>query len=176
MRGTGVKATFGAEGTRINRNDVLNTSMNGVSPGYFETMGMRLVAGRHSIPSDDPRQKPSKVIVNQAFARRFFPGADAIGKRFGATGPSGLAQGSNEVVGVVSDAKYRSLREEIPPTLYSPASKGFGDGPFILHVRTHQQPEAIIGPVRSALRSLDPELPFVEVKTLREDVETSIWQ
>ncbi|MGH9722108.1 MAG: ABC transporter permease [Bryobacteraceae bacterium] len=176
MRGTGVKATFGAEGTRISANDFLNTSVNQVMPGYFDTMGIRLVTGRNFIPSDDPRQKPSKVIVNQAFARRFFPGADPIGKRFGPTGPSGLAVGSWEVIGVVTDAKYRSLREEIPPTLYGPAFRGFGYGPFVLHVRTLQQPEAMIGPVRNVLRSLDPELPFVEVKTLREEVETSLWQ
>jgi len=64
----------------------------------------------------------------------------------------------------VTDAKYRSLREPIPPTVYNPVVDGF-DEQFILHVRTGQRPEAIVAPVREALRSLDPELPFIEVRT-----------
>jgi predicted lysophospholipase L1 biosynthesis ABC-type transport system permease subunit len=76
---------------------------------------------------------------------------------------------------VVSDAKYRSLREPVPPTVYSPAADGF-DPDFILHVRTPQRPEAMIAPVREVLRSLDPEMPIIEVRTLREEVEASLWQ
>jgi hypothetical protein len=75
----------------------------------------------------------------------------------------------------VSDAKYRSLREPIPPTVYSPVVSGF-DGDFILHLRTRGDPAAAIAPVREALRRLAPGLPFVEVRTLREEVETSLWQ
>lgn len=75
----------------------------------------------------------------------------------------------------MTDAKYRSLREPIPPTVYEPRVNGFDSG-FVLHVRTRQKPEAMIAPVRNLLRSLDPELPFVEVLTLREEVEASLWQ
>jgi ABC-type antimicrobial peptide transport system permease subunit len=113
--------------------------------------------------------------VNLALARRFFPGRDPIGKRIGGRGANGMARADQEIIGVASDAKYRSLREPVPPTIYSPIGSDLQFG-FILHVRTRQQPEAIIGPVREIMRSLDPELPFVEVKTLREEVETSLWQ
>jgi len=176
MRGTGIKATFGLAGTRIEKNDFLNTSLNSVTPGYFETMGMRLLAGR-DFTWFDHNQKPNaaKVIVNQAFVHRFLAGKDPIGGRFGFAGLNGLAKADNEIVGVVSDAKYRSLREPIPPTVYSPVVNGFDSG-FVLHVRTRGWPEAIIGPVRNALHALDPQLPFIEVRTLREEVETSLWQ
>ena len=76
---------------------------------------------------------------------------------------------------MVNDAKYRSLREPIPATVYSPVIDGFDAG-FILNVRTGRRPEATIAPVREVLRSLDPELPFIEVRTLHEEVEASLWQ
>ncbi len=176
MRGTGMKATIAAAGTRVTSNDFLNTSLNSVTPGYFETMGLRIVAGRDFNRLDE-NKKPnvSKVIVNEAFVRRFVGAQNPIGARFGFAGPNGVARPDDEIIGVVSDAKYRSLREPVPPTVYSPVVKGFDSG-FIMHVRTMRQPEAIIGAVREALRSLDPELPFIEIRTLRDEVETSLWQ
>ena len=173
MRGTGVIATFGAAGSRISAADFLNSSLNDVTPGYFETMGMRVLAGRPFNWFDRNRGQPR--IVNQTFARRFFPGKNPIGQRFGFPGPGGVASADNEIIGVVSDAKYRSLRELIPPTVYSPMVDGF-DSAFILHLRTQERPETMIAPVRKMLRSLDPELPLIEVRTLREEVEASLWQ
>jgi predicted permease len=175
MRGTGMKATFGVAGARIDATEFLNSSINNVTPGYFETMGMHVLAGRDFNWFDRNRTTPRKIIVNQMFARRFFPGRNPIGELFGSPGPGGVANADDEIIGVVSDAKYRSLREPIPPTFYSPVVDGF-DSRFILHVRTPQRPEAMIAPLRQVLRSLDPELPFIEVRTLREEVEASLWQ
>jgi predicted permease len=173
MRGTGMKASFAPAGTRITTTDLLSSSVNNVTPGYFETMGMELLAGREFNWFDRDQTKPLKVIVNQMFARRFFPRRNPIGCSFGFAGPGGVARADNEIIGVVSDAKYRSLREPIPPTVYNPVVDGFQYG-FILHVRTGQRPETIVAPVREALRSLDPELPFIEVRTLRDEVEASL--
>lgn len=175
MRGTGVKATFGAAGSRISATDFLNSSLNDVTPGYFETMGMHLLAGRAFNWFDRNAGTPRKVIVNQTFARRFFPGKNPLGERFGFPGPGGVATAGNQITGVVSDARYRSLREPVPPTVYSPMVDGF-DSAFILHVRTRERPETMLAPVREMLRSLDPELPLIEVRTLREEVEASLWQ
>ena len=175
MRGTGLKSTYGAAGTRVDPTEFLNSSTNGVTPGYFETRGMRVLAGRDFNWFDRNRAAPRKVIVNQAFARHFFAGRSPIGEHVGGFGPDRVAKAEWEIIGLVSDAKYRSLREPIPPTVYNPAVDGF-DSDFVLHVRTPQRPEAIIAPVQQVLRSLDPELPFLEVKTLREEVEASLWQ
>ncbi|HEY3455716.1 MAG TPA: ABC transporter permease [Bryobacteraceae bacterium] len=175
MRGTGLKATFEAAGKPVSRNDFLNSSIHEVTPGYFDTLGIHILAGRDFNWSDDNKQKPQKVIVNRAFVRRFFPGQDALGKLFGARGPDGLAMPQDRIVGVVSDAKYRSLREPIPPTVYSPVVNGF-EYSFILHVRTQDNPATVIAPVRAILRRLAPGLPFVEVQTLRQEVEASLWQ
>ena len=175
MRGTGVKSTYGAAGTRISATDFLNSSNNSVTPGYFDTLGMRVLAGRDFNWFDRNRTKPRQVIVNQTFARRFFPDRSPVGERFGGPGPGGVAKADHEIIGVVSDAKYRSLREPIPPTVYTPIVDGF-DEAFILHVRTGPRPETIIAPVQQALRSLDPELPILEARTLRDEVEASLWQ
>lgn len=175
MRGTGVKATFGAAGSHIGDSDFLNCSLNDVTPGYFETLGMHLLAGRAFTWFDRNQVTARKAIVNQAFARRFFPGRNPVGERFGPPGLGGIARADSEIIGVVSDAKYRSLREPIPPTVYGPRVDGF-DSAFIRHVRTRQQPEALIAPVREILRSLDPGLPLIEARTLRDEVEASLWQ
>jgi predicted permease len=175
MRGTGVKATFGVAGSRIAASDFLNSSLNEVSPEYFETMGMHLVAGRTFHWFDRNTDTLRRVLVNQTFARRFFPNQGPLGRRFGLPGSGDIAKADNEVIGIVSDAKYRSLREPIPPTVYSLANDGF-DSAFILHLRTSQHPEAMIAPVRELMRSLSPDLPVIEVRTLREEVEASLWQ
>jgi predicted permease len=174
MRGTGLKGTFGVAGVPVTRNDFLNSSIHLVTPGYFDTLGMRVVTGRDFTWSDE-KQKPASAIVNLAFVRHFLAGENPLSRRFGNRGPDGLGTSQNQIVGVVSDAKYRSLREPVPPTVYSPVVSGF-DGDFILYLRVRGDPAAAIAPVRETLRRLAPDLPFVEVRTLRQEVETSLWQ
>jgi MacB-like periplasmic core domain len=146
--------------------DDLNTSLNTVSPEYFDTMGMRILSGR-AFRESDGGVKPFRVVVNQTFARQFFAGASAVGKRLG------NGQGPRyEIIGVVNDAKYRSLREPVPPVLYNLYTRSSGDS-FVLCVRTRMQPGSLIQPVRRALAALDPALPFIEIHTLAEEVDAS---
>jgi predicted permease len=174
MRGSGIKSTYAAAGTHIQAGDFLNSSLNQVTPGYFTTMGMRILAGR-DFDWSSPDRKPPQAIVNETFARRFFPRTNPIGRLFGHAGPGGVALGEQEIAGVVSDAKYRSLREPVPPTVYLRMAQGF-DSAFNLQVRMWERPENAIEPVRRALAELDPALPVVEVLTSREEVENSLWQ
>ncbi|HXI43729.1 MAG TPA: FtsX-like permease family protein, partial [Bryobacteraceae bacterium] len=173
MRGTGLKTTYAPAGQTSAPADFMNTSLNWVSPEYFDTMGIRLLAGRNFRPDEVPA-KPRQAVVNQAFVRRFFPRGEAIGQTFGQGFENQVANGSYQIIGIVSDAKYRSLREAIQPTVYQ--SWALGDvGLFILHVRTHNDPKAIIDPVRHVLHSMDPRLPFDEIHTLAEEVDASLW-
>jgi predicted permease len=172
MRGSGIKMTLGVDGQRITPPDFMNTSLNSVSPEYFDTMGIRVIAGR-AFTDQDASHKPPLVVVNEALARHVFPGQDPIGKLVGASSRDHIVKGSEEIVGVVSDAKYRSLREPVPPTRYSLATNL--NRRFILHVRTANRPESIIGPVRDALRAIDPALPIIEMHTLAEEVSDSLW-
>jgi predicted permease len=170
MRKHGMFFTVAPAGQTITRADFLNAATNGVSPGYFQTMGMRILFGRSFLPSDVPPAKPVSpvmAVVNQTFARRFFPDANPVGKLFG-TGIMGVAKGDFEIIGVVSDAKYRSLREPIFPTVYS-AQNQFDT--FVLNVRTHTRSEAIIEPVRKVWQAIGPVVPFLEVDTLAQEVD-----
>jgi predicted permease len=167
MRGSGVKTTVARAGQRTTAADFLNASFNEVTPGYFETMGMRILAGRALTPADSAAGKLIPVVVNQTFARRFFAGESPVGLRFG----SGMGEMSErfEVVGVVNDARYRALREPMQPTYF----QALAEGDFTLCVRARRRPESLIQPVREALRALDPALPFTEVHTLAEEVDAS---
>jgi hypothetical protein len=135
-------------------------------------MGMRLLEGRNFRP-DEPEAKPAPQIVNSAFVRRFFPNAEPIGQKFG-MGLNQVVSGDYVVIGVVSDAKYRSLREPVPPTVYGLWSTSAWMA-LVLHVRTRGRPEALIEPVRRALHAIDPRLPFYDVRTLAQEVEESLW-
>lgn len=170
MRGRGIGMTVALAGQRPSTADFLNTNLNVVSPEYFATMGMRLVAGRDFTGADDPEAKPGKVVVNQAFVRRFFPNVDPLGQRFGAGPPQRVVDAMFEIIGVVSDAKYRSMREPMMPAVYQ-CSHEFES--FVLHVRTRGRPELIIQSVRQALTAIDPAVPFVEISTLAEEVNAS---
>ena len=174
MHGTGMKVTYAPAGQKVPRSDFMNSSINFVSPDYFETMGIPLLAGRNFRP-DEPAAKPVPVIVNRAFLKRFFPSQDAIGRKFG-QGVDVIVPGDYVIIGVVGDAKYRSLREVIPPTVYRRwpmDSDRFGS--FILYVRTQNRPESVIQPVRRALNAIDPRLAFYEIHTLAEEVDATLW-
>jgi predicted permease len=167
MRGSGVKTTVVPAGQRSTQADFLNSSINNVTPEYFDTMGMRILAGRPLTPSDSGTRKPMRVVVNENFARRFFPGESPLGRRFGHG--FGVVTPDSEIVGVVSDAHYRSLREPIQPTYFTQ----FEEGDFVLCVRTRRRPESLLQPIRQTLASLDPALPFAETHTLAEEVDDS---
>ncbi len=172
MRGTGFKTTFTPTGQIAPASEFMNTSLNRVSPEYFDAMGIRFLSGRN-FHADEPATEPVPTIVNQAFVRHLFSYGDPLGRTFGlAWGQP--AKPNRQIIGVVSDAKYRSLREAIQPIAYEPWVPN-DNWSFILHVRTRNAPAAIIEPVRRLLHSINPRLPFEEIHTLAEEVEASLW-
>ena len=125
-------------------------------------MQIPLLRGRGLTPQDDERGT-KVVVVNQAFARLISSGDDAIGKRFAfnPNKPTDL-----EIVGVVSDAKYGSLRQEPPPTIYVPWLQELsGVGAMTFEVRTSGDPVSFGPAIRQAVREVDPNLPLAGVKT-----------
>ncbi len=119
-----------------------------VSPGFLRTMRIPLVAGRDLEWRDARPELSTAVIVNESFARRYFPGESAIGKRFFRVegGATLLAQ---EVIGVARDAKYTRLREPAPPTVYDPY---WPQNAAVLQVRTRLE----MGPLLATLRETIP--------------------
>jgi hypothetical protein len=155
---------------------IINASFNSVTPEYFDVMGIHLLAGRTFGPTDTAKERGlKKAIVNAAFVHTFLNGRNPLGEKFG-TGKR-FVKPQYEIIGVVNDTKYRSMRENPPPIFYT---NDFGPvaypDSFILHVRSHGDPHGIIEPVRRSLMSIDPELPLYEIATLTEEVDRSLWQ
>ncbi|MBV8809078.1 MAG: ABC transporter permease [Acidobacteriaceae bacterium] len=173
MRGAGLKATVAPQGVVLPRTTYLNTSVNYVSPGYFEATGTPLLAGR-DLRLSDRDHKPAPVVVNRALAELLFPGQNPIGK-FLVLGTDGTKPPRAVIVGVAGMAKYRSMREPSPPTWYGLLTERDGQ-PVTLYVRTYGEPERIIRSVTSVLRSLDPTVPIMEAGTLEQEVQNSMWQ
>jgi predicted permease len=122
LRGTGMATTVAPAGQRITPADFLNASINSVSPEYFDSMGMHILDGRGFMASDAPEPKhvgPVMAVVNQAFVQRFFPNTQPVGKLFGGRLTGEAADESHEIIGVVNDSKYRSLRAPVIPTFYT---------------------------------------------------------
>jgi predicted permease len=177
MRGIGMKNSVAPTGVPIRTADFLNSSMNTVSLGHFENVGIRLLEGRDFRPSDVDAAKPRPVIVSESFARRFFPNVDPIGKTYG-SGMNVTAAADFEIVGVVADTKYRSMREDPPPVSYSLIDKDLQYTDYMgvsLNVRT-RAPGPVIAELRAMLASVGPGIAPSEVATMEQDIETSLWQ
>lgn len=168
MRGSGIKATYAPVGRRVATADFLNSSLNMVTPEYFQALGIPLLSGRNLTASDNAA-KPVRVVVNEAFAQRFFPATDPVGKTFG-NALERIAKPDFQIIGVVRDAKYRSMREAAPPTVYELM---FNDDSFNIYVRARGRPESLINPVRAALAKLDPAISLSESHTLNEEIDAS---
>lgn len=136
-----------------------------VAPGYFRTLNTPLLRGRDFTERDD-ETSPPVLIVNQAFAEKYFPGENALGKRIesGAISRSGR-RGMREIVGVVGNAKQAPLTAEADPIYYLPYRQLAWFPPSIL-VRSSVPPLALESAVREVVASLDKEVPVYEVRTL----------
>lgn len=135
-----------------------------VSPRYFDTLRIPLAAGRDFTDADDMGSE-RVAIVNEAFAGRFWPGADPLGRRFRARGEW------RRIVGVTRTAKYNRLDEPPWPFYYLPDQQGVPDLDLSLAVRTTGDPTAIAAAVRCAVRALDPRVEPLRTQPLREYVE-----
>jgi predicted permease len=146
---------------------------NCVSPGYVPTLRMQLVAGRNFI-SGDTKNSPKVAIVNQTLARRFFPNLNPVGRTFRINDIKGNPGPPIEVVGLVNDAKYESVREEIRPTAFFPATQipaGFQDE--TLELRTAIRPSALSAEVQAAIESVNNQIPL-GFHTLAEQVSDTM--
>jgi predicted permease len=153
--------------------DQLDNSINRlvISSNFFDVMGIPLVAGR-AFTDHDNATAPKVAIINQAAVRKYFPDQNPIGQRFGYAAET---TGDTEIVGVLRDAKYDSVRDAVPPTLYLPYlqnARGFG----VFEIRTAGSPQGVTGAVREAVREIDPDLPLFDVSTQLEQVEKRFLQ
>ena len=147
-----------------------NSRYNAVGPGYFATLGTPLLAGREFAAGDDADQ-PGVAIVNEAFTRKFgLPGREAVGMRM-STGGDEL---DIEIIGVVQDAKYAEVKDEIPPLFFLPYRQDDNLGFLNFYVRTGVTPESIMRSAPQVVAGLDANLPVEELKTMEQQVRESL--
>jgi len=141
-----------------------------VTPDYFRAMGIQLLSGRQFDKSDNATS--STIIVNEAFARRCFPGEDPVGKRVKFAKPT--EPGTWEtIVGVVRSEKQDSLGTDPKPESYKTQLQEPSSS-MTLVIRTAGDPKALIGAARDQIRALDKDLPPYNVKTMDEAVYESL--
>jgi ABC-type antimicrobial peptide transport system permease subunit len=148
--------------------------VNAVTPGWFGTLGLRMVAGR-DFTAADRRGAPRVAIVNRAFERRFLHGQPAIGQIVRQAPP--LPPANFEVVGIVEDAIYRSLRSPMEPTLYLPLAQGDDAGSaIVVSVRSSSvPPRSLVKALEAALEREEPAA-ILTFTTLEEQVQGSLTQ
>jgi predicted permease len=161
-----VPLTREAEGGRVWRVDdraddrAIAVNRNFVSPDYFRTIALPLVAGR-AFEAGDRAGAPLVAIVNETFARRVWPGQNPVGQRL-------LAYASRrtlEVVGLARDAKYRTIGEGPQPFVYVPAAQAYD---HVMWLLIRPRDPGAIAAVRSLVSSMNPSLPLTHTATLRD--------
>jgi predicted permease len=142
--------------------DRIPVYVNNVDEGYFLATRIALLSGRLFRAADDERA-PRVAVVNQSFAKQFWPGSDAVGHTFR------MDTNTVTVVGVVRDSKYIKLNEGPTPFMYLPIAQHWTSDANLL-VRTTGDPSALTGEIRQRLASLDPLLPAPTITTLRQSI------
>ncbi len=159
-------------------NNGILTPANVVGPGFFKTLGVELLRGRDFTAADRAGSQ-TVAIVNQAMAERFWPGEDAIGRRFAYYGEEEVW----EVVGVVETAKYLNVGEDPQAQAYVPRLQDYNPA-ITLVVRgavppkggqRYSDPSQVLETVRREVQSLDPALPITNPQTLATAVGQALW-
>jgi predicted permease len=161
------KVLFWVEGYQNQRDQIVE--WNAATPEYFSTMGIPLVEGRF-FPDHDHSGDGAAVVVNQAFARKYFAGDDPIGRRVGG-GPAGPW---STVVGVVGDVRKSSLEESPAPEIYS--SWSLDSDHVYLAIQSVLPLNDVTGTVRATLKAIDPNLAFVDIHTMADLVSRASAQ
>jgi predicted permease len=168
------------EGYRSKVDESSDQWCNAISPGYFQTMGIPLLAGRDFSDRDERWTPPAQgapefrsVIVNERFARHYFGHANPVGRRIGFGGNPNTPT-PIEIVGVVRDAKYTDVRDDIQRQLFFPYLERRSPGGFTVYLRTSLSAERMFGLARQVIQQLDPNLPVYDTRTLALQVTQSL--
>jgi predicted permease len=183
LEGNEWDSSMSVEGYEAKPGEDMNPFCNAVSPGYFKTMGIPIVSGRDFDDRDvrfeaaiqDPKLPPSyKVaIVNESYAKHYFGERSPIGRHIG----FGVNPGTKtpiEIIGVVKDAKYTGVRDEIPRQVFFAFMENDFAGSAVMYVRTTNQSDAAFGAIRQVTRQLDVNLPIYNLRTLDHQIDQSL--
>jgi len=163
--------SFPIRGSVLGHEDTFPTGKwLGVSPGFFQTMGIRIIEGRDFTEADIQSKTPRAYIVDRRFAERYFPGRSPIGEQFDFHDPETRPEDRPTIVGVAEVAKLSGQDErEGAPFVYTAIGGGWGG--FSIEVRTHRPFDQMVALMRAKLRTVDPTLPLYGVSNLQADLD-----
>jgi putative ABC transport system permease protein len=165
-QGTGVESD--GRDVPAMENAVVNAAF--VTPGYFDALGIRLYAGRAFGTGDRAGTTPV-LVVNRAFADRFFPGQSAVGQRVRL---GFQTQVSREIIGIVADERHAALDREPPPGVYVPYLQYGWSSQLTMIVRTASAPSAALETARGSMRALDPQIALYDARTMGQIVDEAV--
>ncbi|MEO8634584.1 MAG: ABC transporter permease [Gemmatimonadales bacterium] len=148
-----------------------NSRFNEIGSGYFGTLGVPILAGRE-FTTADLLGAPKVAVVNEAFVKKFNLGQDAVGK-FMSSGRSDSL--NTQIVGVVQNAKYSSVKDVIPPLFYQPWEQDGSIGSMYFYVRTALPPAPMLLTLAEVMRKVDPMLPLEDLRTMPEQIRQNVF-
>jgi putative ABC transport system permease protein len=173
LNGDAFVISFETEGRPVEKGNQPSADFFAIEEGYFKTLGVSILKGREFTERDN-KTAPPVIIVNQAFAKKFFPGEDPIGKRI----KPGISTNSDkpamrEIVGVVSDVRNRNLSSELRAGYFIPAPQ-MPFNQMTLIVRTGNDPHSLITAVQNEVHAMDQEVPVFNIKTMEEYISATV--
>ncbi len=165
-------STITVEGYEAKPGESMNPYFNSVSPGYFATLGIPLVAG-HDFSLRDDLIAPKVCIINELLARHYFGDRSPLGRHIGFGGDPGV-KADIEIVGVVKDSKYTSVRDEIPRQVFVPFLQSGFVTEMAVYTRTGIDPQQMFTALRREVQKLDADLPVYSMKTMEVQLDESL--
>ncbi len=161
---------FFPEGETINPKEKHAEYENSVGTDFFPTLGIPIVAGR-GFGQQDTSTSPKIGVINQSLARKRFPNTNPIGKRFKADRET---SDWIQIVGICADTRYSDLRGNPPPQFFLPYVQQAEVGGLTYQVRTHAEPSALFPALRQVVQSVDRDLPIIDFRTQREQINATM--
>jgi predicted permease len=147
-----------------------NSRYNLIGPDYCRVLGVPVLSGREFTQSD-ALGTPKVAIVNEAFAKKFNLGRNAVGKRIGSRG----GELDTEIVGLAQNAKYSDVKDAVPPLFFRPYRQEEQLRYLTFYVRTASDPDSLLATIPGLVARLDPNLPVEDMKTLPQQVEENVF-
>ncbi|MDP9338200.1 MAG: ABC transporter permease [Acidobacteriota bacterium] len=170
LTGTNAGSNITVEGGEKLPDD--HVQVDSVSPGYFASLGIPLVSGREFGPSDNAAAV-KVAVVSEAMAKRFFPKRNPLGLKLVFGG--GKVIPNIQIVGIVKDNKQDHVRSAVAPYVFIPYAQQEKLNGMTFYIRTRQEPLLIADELRGSVRTLDPDLPVYDLKTLQRVVEEDLF-
>jgi putative ABC transport system permease protein len=161
-----------AEGLAVPASERVRASVLPVLPRYFETLGIPIVNGR-DFNDGDRSSAPLVTIINESLARRYFGNENPIGKRLKLDSFAFFGERTQQIVGVASDVVHQGLRDTAAPLVYLPMAH-FSPSTAVVVMKTADNPANYVSAVRARLRTLDPDQPLYDVRTLEQRLAQSL--